>query len=108
MELLKLPVVFQHYQEHKQLNKDLTLLEFLDIHYMHGSPHDTDYDRDMQLPFKAPIHAAVITASFVIPSPIFFLGRKAQFIEEKQQLPYTNSSYSYNFHSSIWQPPRFC
>ena len=107
-ELLKLPVVFMHYQEHKVLNKDLTILEFLDIHYMHGSPHDDDYDRDMQLPFKTPIPSTVITLNFVPPLPFFFCMKKVLSVEKKQRLPYTNSRYSYHFHSSIWQPPRAC
>lgn len=51
-QVLKLPVIFQHFAEHKKQNKQLTLLEFLDIHYMHGSPMDADHDRDMKLPFK--------------------------------------------------------
>ena len=41
-QVLKLPVIFQHFAEHKKQNKQLTLLEFLDIHYMHGSPMDAD------------------------------------------------------------------
>lgn len=107
-ELFKLPVIFEHYQEHKHLNKDLTILEFLDIHYMHGSPHDDDYDRDMQLPFKAPIHSTVVITNFVTPTPIYVVVPKVFFIEKKQHLIYNTSGYSFNFHSSIWQPPRAC
>lgn len=107
-QVFKLPVIFQHYQEHKHLDKDLTILEFIDIHYMHGSPRDADYDRDMQLPFKAPIHSTIITSNFVIPTPIFFFERKIYFIEKKKPLVYSTSGYSFNFHSSIWQPPKAC
>ena len=106
-ELLKFPVIFQHYQEHKLLNKTITLLEFLDIHYMHGSPHDEDYDRDMQLPFKTCIQPTGIMANVIVPSPFFVLVPVVYFIEKRQLLSYTNSRYSCNFHSSIWQPPRF-
>jgi hypothetical protein len=107
-QVFKLPVIFQHYQEHKHLDKDLTILEFIDIHYMHGSPRDADYDRDMQLPFKSPIHSTIITSNFVIPALIFFFERKIYFIEKKKPLVYSTSGYSFNFHSSIWQPPKAC
>ena len=51
-QLLKLPVIFQHYAEHKTENDKISFLEFLAMHYLHGSPNDKDRDRDMQLPFK--------------------------------------------------------
>ncbi|WP_157576773.1 hypothetical protein [Asinibacterium sp. OR53] len=108
VELLKLPVVFQHYHEHKMLDKDMTFLAFLDIHYMHGSPHDDDYDRDMQLPFKTPIHTTAAAANYVAPAPISIIAPKVFFIEKKQPLIYNTIGYSFNYHSSVWQPPRAC
>ena len=45
--------MFQHYAEHQVEDKSISFIDFLDIHYMHGSPKDDDYDRDMQLPFKS-------------------------------------------------------
>jgi len=107
-ELLKLPVVFQHYQEHKQLYKYLTVLEFLDMHYMHGSPLDYDYDRDMQLPFKTCTHA-VISISVEAPPLVGLLAApRIKLIEKQPVLPYAAPDYSFNYHSSIWQPPKAC
>ncbi len=51
-QLLKLPLVFQHFKEHQKENKTISFLHFLKIHYLQGSPRDKDYNRDMQLPFK--------------------------------------------------------
>jgi hypothetical protein len=108
VELLKLPVVFQHYHEHKMMDKDMTFLAFLDMHYMHGSPHDDDYDRDMQLPFKTCAHPIIATATYVAPVPISIAVPKVFYVEKKQPLIYNTTGYSFNYHSSVWQPPRAC
>ena len=51
-QLCKLPVLVQHYQEHRQLNGDVDLLDFLSMHYWGEDLNDDDDDRDRQLPFK--------------------------------------------------------
>jgi len=107
-QLLKLPVVFEHFAEHKKTNKSITFLQFLDMHYMHGCPKDRDYERDMQLPFKtaddciAAISPAFIPAAIqpvTVPS-IEIPGRNL-YIPRDQFIP---SSYL----SRIWQPPKSC
>ena len=50
-ELGKLGVFFTHFQEHKQANKDLSLMDFVVLHYFSGDQQDDDKARDMQLPF---------------------------------------------------------
>lgn len=104
-QLLKIPIVLQHYLEHRQANKDMSLLSFLDMHYMHGSPHDDDYDRDMQLPFKkmdhrpnfSPVSVPVLT-EVVLPgiqkhfSPDFIIDN--------------DRNLYCQYHHAIFQPPR--
>lgn len=107
-ELFKLPVVFQHYHEHKMWDKDMTFWSFLDMHYMHGSPRDADYGRDMQLPFKTYAHPIISALNYVVPVPITIVIPKFFFIEKKQHLIYDTTGYSFNYHSSVWQPPRAC
>ena len=51
-QLLKLPVLFQHYVEHKQRDSKVSLIAFLSMHYWGDDLNDNDNDRDMQLPFK--------------------------------------------------------
>ncbi|MBS1667992.1 MAG: hypothetical protein JST58_11505 [Bacteroidetes bacterium] len=107
-QLLKLPVVFMHFQEHRQENKNLSLLQFLDMHYMHGSPRDKDYDRDMQLPFKTTSCClSTITTAYVplqvqyaILAPILDSSKTPSFAKP----PFIPSSYL----SKIWQPPKYC
>jgi hypothetical protein len=104
-QLLRLPFIFSHYLEHRDQNPRISFLEFLDLHYMHGSPHDDDYDKDMQLPFKTFGDCmAVMSPAFVpvfiqsVPTPPECL-RPQQFAAISQTL---HSSYL----AEIWQPPR--
>lgn len=107
-QLLKLPVVFQHFAEHRAENKNIGFLEFLDMHYMHGSPKDADYDRDMQLPFKkaCPDCASCIVASAFVPlTALYFIEKPIRITKQKNyiiQEQLLTSSYLAN----IWQPPR--
>ena len=107
-ELLKLPIVFAHFSEHKNEDKSISLLEFLDMHYMHGSPKDDDYDRDMQLPFKTTSSAISVIFNADIPyTKAFYYAEPIRILEKKLYAntdPYLLSVYL----SNIWQPPRVC
>jgi len=107
-ELLKLPLLVEHYREHKQQNKDLTILGFLEIHYAHGSPKDADYDKDMKLPFKSLTNTNFLSVSFCTP----FLVLKQQPVVLFYKIENHFSSYSFTYTSAylsaIWQPPKYC
>ena len=49
-QLLKLPVLIEHYLEHKNLNPEMTLVAFFKMHYDHPVK-DADYKTDRKLPF---------------------------------------------------------
>ena len=51
-ELFKLPVLYAHFMEHRNLDKNIDLMDFLSMHYCGNDLNDNDQDRDMQLPFK--------------------------------------------------------
>jgi len=104
-QLLKIPVILQHYHEHQKLNKDISFFAFLDMHYMHGSPHDDDYDRDMQLPFKRFDHHASLSP-VTVPAPVGII--------QSNTIPpvspvfiIRNDDHLYSkYHPAIFQPPR--
>ncbi len=107
-QLLKLPVVFQHYAEHKLMNGNISFLQFLDMHYMHGSPMDSDHDRDMQLPFKTIDDCVYFVSNVFIPllqqpsiSAPALVGQKQTYILRNH---YIIPAYLAN----IWQPPKSC
>ena len=106
--MLKLPIVFEHFAEHKKEDKSIGLLEFLDIHYMQGIKKDKDYEKDMELPFKTASNCTSVIAADYIP-----LIKACSFIEpvkisEKKIYANTDPYILSTYLSNIWQPPKFC
>jgi hypothetical protein len=102
-QFYKLPILIQHFEEHKQLN-DLSFLDFLSMHYWGEDIKDNDADRDMQLPFKT-ISGNSLHFVFILDDkdllPVLF----------NPDLPQTkNTTYRSNLHSdpnllSLFRPP---
>jgi hypothetical protein len=107
-ELLKLPILVEHFIEHKQLDTKISFIEFLCMHYAHGNVKDADYEKDMKLPFKSAENSSQSSTSFYLPSPNFKPEIIVHFTEGKQQFSLYNFTYSSAFLSAIWQPPRVC
>lgn len=100
-EVLRLPLLVEHFTEHKKLVGDISFWEFLVMHYNTNASHDAD---DSRLPFKDPAHSFTSpTIAIAIPKIIL---RETQFIAEVLHV----SSYKENFLAShlsdIFQPPR--
>ena len=108
-QLLKLPVLVEHFTEHKSNDHSITLWKFFCMHYAHGVVHDADYNKDMKLPFKS--HSCCnssISFVFIISEenytfPVF------KFLDERKSI---TNFYTFLVSSShlkaIWQPPQFC
>jgi hypothetical protein len=105
--LLKLPVIFQHFAEHKLEDKNITFFAFLDMHYMHGSPKDKDYDKDMKLPFKTSYDCISGISLAIVPQIINLSFTKPITIIEKKNYIILNQCISSAYLANIWQPPRF-
>ena len=53
-QLLKIPLLIQHFMHHRNKDNSLSLLEFLKIHYTDSQhPNDNDDREDNELPFKS-------------------------------------------------------
>ncbi|MEO6289816.1 MAG: hypothetical protein ABIO76_07850 [Ginsengibacter sp.] len=107
-QLLKLPLIFEHFSDHEKADNKITFLEFLDLHYMHGSPKDGGYARDMQLPFKTSSDCIFGMMSFFTPllTPVIIL-KPAEIHEKKSYLVLDQFILS-SYISTIWQPPKSC
>lgn len=108
-QLLKLPILVEHFTEHKSKDHSITLWKFLCIHYAHGDVHDADYDKDMKLPFKS--HSCCNNAiSFVfilLDDNITFPDFKL--IEERKSVTnFYTFLVSCSHLEAVWQPPQFC
>jgi len=107
-ELLKLPILVEHFIEHKKLASQFSFIDFLCMHYAEGTKIDADYEKDMRLPFKSAENSLGSYISFYLPVPVIKQDVVVHFIERKQTFAHYNFTYSSAFLSSIWQPPRVC
>jgi hypothetical protein len=102
-QLLKLPVLFEHFAEHQQRDPRVNLAAFLSMHYWGHDLDDNDNDRDMQLPFKkVNINTQqVLYARFT---------KVPQIIAAEQTVPAVLSVYKDQYHptpslTSPFRPP---
>lgn len=107
-QLLKLPMLVQHFVEHKEENPGITLGEFLYQHYILPQPKDADYDQDMKLPFKADVCSAFHTVALVREVPSFSLHTIPVVYGERYYAKYQVPFFISATISDIWQPPRAC
>lgn len=103
--MTKLPVLFQHYFEHKSLDSKITFSEYLKDHY-NSIPHtDNDEARDNQLPFKT----VDLTGMFIPAIPV----SPTHYVKKPVQSTSSDDSFLYIEHliptpgcGEVWQPPK--
>lgn len=106
-QLLKLPVLVMHFQEHQQKNPSISFAQFLHHHYAVNHKDDGDSNRDRQLPFQSHDNCS----SFQVPFYLFLtftpLSPNITIIKEENPSYYTSAHILAAHLSTIWQPPRF-
>jgi hypothetical protein len=104
-QLLKLPVLVQHFIEHRAENKDISVTGFIILHYFSGNTKDKDYERDMQLPFKTTDCTASVAFAIIPPQPVSIL--QPVVVINTWYPAINNNCNHYSRTSDIWQPPKF-
>lgn len=110
-QLLRFPLLIEHYFEHKVKNPSLSVVDFLNVHYsgyhLENHPHDDDYEKDQKLPFM--MHTTSYNAVFVCPQ-IAAIKIKNRSLPEKNNntAVWNDQLIEDTFITSIWQPPKFC
>jgi hypothetical protein len=107
-QLLKLPMLMQHFVEHKEETPGITLAEFLYQHYILPQPKDADYDSDMKLPFKTDVCSVFHAVALVREAPVLFLQPAPVIYGEQRYAIYKAPFFISTAISDIWQPPRAC
>lgn len=103
-QFLKLPLLFHHFHHHHDQN--LSVSDFLNMHYMHSGKHHSDHDEDMQLPFKKhDQHFLASVFNCIKADPIVISGSIPQSIGSFPDIYFGLSS---TFFGTIWQPPQAC
>lgn len=106
MQLMKIPVLIDHYKEHQQNKRDLSIVDFLIMHYAKSNDNDQDAEKDQQLPFKS--HHDCVNASVFIPgNNSSFDSWISEFSpEEKNYSVSSDRHFNSSYLSNIWQPPK--
>jgi hypothetical protein len=103
-ELLKLPLLVEHYSQHVHLHPGTTVVGFLKMHYFDKTVVDKDYAQDMQLPFKTLDKHILLIQLSMPPVAVdishlhtFYLGPRSIYFSDF--IPHT-------FSDKLFQPPR--
>ncbi|WP_147277190.1 hypothetical protein [Runella aurantiaca] len=106
-QLLKLPVLVMHFQEHQQKNSSISFFQFLHNHYAINHADDGDAERDSQLPFQSNDHSSSFQSPFYFFLSFTPLSPSITIIKEGNPSYYTSAHILAAHLSTIWQPPRF-
>ena len=101
--IFKIPVLVAHYFEHQERGPDITVIEFLSMHYWGQDINDNDQERDMQLPFKKFDFSQSATALFFHQSSQFNFNDFSS--ETKHTVTNAEDHISQHF-GSLFKPPR--
>ncbi|MEP7266419.1 MAG: hypothetical protein ABI844_02245 [Saprospiraceae bacterium] len=105
-QLIKLPLLIEHYIEHKRIQPNISFWQFLDMHYAHDDVQNADYESDMKLPFKT-IETSFNISFVLIPQDILSF-KKGILSERSSCFNGCSPHWKSNLLSSvIWQPPKF-
>ena len=105
-QLLKMPYLIEHYKTHKQFNHELSFSTFIDIHYFENQTYDSDYQQDMQLPFKSS-NRTISLLNFV---SLFVPKQTLQPLHlerlSKNYILFDDKKHLSNALKNIFQPPK--
>lgn len=103
-EMLKLPLLVQHYNQHVHLHPGTTIAGFLKMHYLDKTVVDEDYAQDMQLPFKTlDNHNLAIQLSM---PPVVAQVAHFRTFHLLSKIGYLPSSVAFRFTDKVFQPPK--
>ena len=106
-QFLKVPVLIEHYLEHKEQNPKLTIGSFFKIHY-DNPVKDSDYTTDQKLPFVSHEAHFIIVCTPATPFTFQIFGKESNPIIKSKQTFYKSIFYNKDILNSIWQPPKSC
>jgi hypothetical protein len=103
--LAKMPRLIEHYQEHRKRLSDFSFVDFLNLHYgSQAEKHEQDdRGKHQTLPFKSGTCASSHVLSLISCVNAFEIAIPSFSISYPN---FYQSTFSFEFGESIWQPPR--
>ena len=109
VQLFKLPVLIEHYNEHKENDNKLSFLDYLVLHYSdENSDHDhNDNDGHKEkLPFKTADFSINLSVIYAAQHEISVVNKPLEAVNYSAGLYYYNYFLPYQIQTDIWQPPK--
>lgn len=104
-QLFKLPQLVKHFKEHKLVQPDLALMQFLQMHYTGIFEVDDDYQQDQKLPFRTTVCQANVVLICETPLQMHAPLPPVYLLEKNFELHNDPASSMYGCYD-IFQPPR--
>lgn len=105
VQLLKVPVLINHFVEHTEEDNSMTFMDYM-VHHYGGHEKDADWETDMKLPFMQ--HSDLLNI-LVIPAENLNLPDKITVDTHFKTIVFHRQGTIPNSYlSSIWQPPKRC
>ncbi len=103
-QILKVPILVQHFMEHRSIDPGTTFWAFIREHYQGKFELDEDYQRDNQLPFRT---VNIVSNAVVIFDPPHVIEVPVSLPPVKQEFPLVNDNNNpITSPQDIFQPPR--
>jgi hypothetical protein len=105
-QLLKVPSLVVHYFKHCKEDPNTTIQSFLVLHYQEKTVYDSDWQQDMQLPFKTHEDDLGLMALCYYP-PVHVTSLKVPIpMEPENQYPARHEFEPGCYAADIFQPPK--
>ena len=102
-ELIRLPLLVEHYSRHRLADPGLSFLAFMTIHYSEDHPDDKDDNEDNELPFKS--NGSLAHVDTAVPFQREADERSVSRLTKKLIIRYADDIPD-NGSFSIFHPPR--
>ncbi len=103
-ELLKAPLLIEHFIQHEEMFPGISVYNFIKIHYLDKQTIDGDYAEDMKLPFKT-VDCHFQSVQLFTP-PVTFFGTSSGFPLIKEKFPHSPDVLPDPLRLSVFLPPR--
>jgi len=106
-EVVKLPILVEHYFDHSQENQQIGFFQYLTLHYGIEDGTDKDAAEDRQLPFQSSEYFSTISFVSINPPVINQSIRFCEIISDHDFLLSNDTFLPSPYLDRIWQPPRY-
>lgn len=103
-EVMMLPGLYTHFNQHNSGEKSMSFLDFIQSHYIGDDTDHADNSDERKMPFKG--HYSTVSIAFfnkIVDNFVFIDTPKTMVVPVEGNYLIVSS-----YLNNIWQPPKFC